>query len=175
MTISGLGAQSIVDGIPQIVHPTSVAERWASYVLGVCKSERDPRTLGIWAQQVAVSYTTLRENCRLVGVQPRHARDFARVLRVVVKSSFDSYFGSFQLASVLDVGDRRTLESILQNAGLPHATALRQVSVVSFLDNQRFMMHDNAGLRIIYDVFALGKAPPSDALAKWGDKGNSTL
>lgn len=136
---------------PEIVHPTSTAERWASYVLGACKSERDPRTLGIWARQVAVSYTTLCESCRLIEVAPRYARDFARVLRLIVMPSFDPR----ELASFLDISDRRTLDSILQKAGFGHhATFLRDVSVLSFFDNQQFIPRDNAGLRIIRDVFA---------------------
>src|SRR5580765_36522 len=82
--------------VPEIARPTSVAERWASYVLGACKAERDLKTIGIWARQVAVSYTTLCESCRLIDVQPRHARDFARVLRIILMPEFDfRRLGSF--------------------------------------------------------------------------------
>ncbi len=137
--------------LPEIARPTSVAERWASYVLGACKSERDPRTLGIWAHQVAVSYATLCESCRLIDVQPRHARDFARVLRIMVMPSFDSR----QFATFLDISDRRTLDSILRRAGFGQdATFSRHVSVVSFLDTQQFVARENTGLRIIRDAFA---------------------
>lgn len=135
--------------IPRIAHPTSTAERWANYVLGACKSEKDPRTLGIWARQVAVSYTTLCESCRLIGVQPRHARDFARVLRIVIRP----FFKATDLASFLDISDRRTLESILDAAGLlGDASVTRQVSVVSFLDSQRFIAHENAGLGVLREI-----------------------
>lgn len=139
-----------VGWVPQIAHPTSAAERWASYVLGACRSDRDPRTIRIWAREVAVSYSTLCESCRLVGVQPRCARDFARVLRVLAKPSSDIC----QLTSFLDVRDRRTLQAILQNAGFQcHAPILRQISVVSFLEQQQFIAHENAGLMIIREVF----------------------
>jgi hypothetical protein len=135
----------------QIAPPTSTAERWASYVFGACKSDRDPRTLGIWARQVAVSYTTLCESCRLIEVAPRYARDFARVLRIVLMPSFYPC----KLASFLDISDRRTLDTILEKAGFGHhATFLRDVSIVSFLDNQQFISRENAGLRVIRDVFA---------------------
>jgi hypothetical protein len=142
-----------VSAIPQIIHPTSTAERWASYVLGACKSDRDPRTLQIWAHQVAVSYTTLCESCRLIEVAPRCARDFARVLRLIVMPSFDPCV----LGSLLDVGDRRTLDSIVQKSGFgQHTTFLRQVSVVSFLDSQHFIARENTGLKVVREVFAVG-------------------
>ena len=137
-------------GIPKITQPSSTAERWATYVLGACKSEKDPRTIGIWARLVAVSYTTLCESCRLVGVQPRNARDFARVLRIVVRPSFDLR----QLAGLLDISDRRTLESILQKSGFRQSVPVhRQPAVCFFLENQRFISQENTGLRIIREVF----------------------
>jgi hypothetical protein len=139
-----------LSALPEIVRPTTVAERWASYVLGACRSDRDPRTIGIWARQVAVSYTTLCESCRLIEVQPRQARDFARVLRLVVMPSFDSR----HLATFLDISDRRTLNSILRKAGFKHSTKFSQhVSVTSFLDHQQFIPSENAGLRKLRDIF----------------------
>lgn len=135
---------------PEIASPSSTAERWASYVLGACKSERDPKTLGIWARQVAVSYTTLCESCRLIDVQPRHARDFARILRLLVKPSFDCR----QLATFLDISDRRTLWSILQKAGFgDYPLAPLHVSVTNFLENQQFIAQENSGLRILCRIF----------------------
>ncbi len=137
--------------LPEIGHPTSIAERWASYVLGACKSERDPRTLGIWARQVCVSYTTLCESCRLIDVQPRQARDFTRVLRIVLMPLFDSR----KLASFLDISDKRTLDSILQIAGFGQSTTLsRHITVRSFLDNQQFIARENPGLIVLRDAFA---------------------
>jgi hypothetical protein len=136
--------------IPQIQHPTSVAERWASYILAVCKSEKDPRTLAIWAREVAVSYTTLCESCRLVDVQPRNARDFARILRIVIMPSFNPR----QLVTFLDVSDRRTLDSILEKAGFGQQIPPPQhLSVSSFLDFQQFIAPQNTGLKIIREVF----------------------
>jgi hypothetical protein len=145
------GRDRTVPWIPQIPCPTTMAERWASYVLRACKAERDPRTLGLWAHQVGVSYTTLSESCRLIGIAPRHARDFARVLRIIVTPSLDSY----QLACFLDISDRRTLDCILQKAGLgQHAALAQDLSVVCFLDNQRFVALENTGLRVLRHVFA---------------------
>lgn len=136
----------ITAAIPRIIHPTSTAERWASYVLGACRAERDPRTIGIWARQVAVSYTALCESCRLLDVQPRHARDFARVLRILLMPSLDSY----QLATFLDISDRRTLDAILHKAGFGQTTFPQHISVASFLKQQQFIAPENIGLRIIH-------------------------
>jgi len=147
---SSLAIQPSASIIPKIDHPTSAAERWANYVLRACKATEDPRTLGIWARQAAVSYTTLCESCRLIDIQPRYARDFVRVLRVVTMPSFDSG----QLASFLDISDRRTLESIIKNTGFRDCAIVpRPVSVMSFLDGQRFISRENAGLQVIRDLF----------------------
>lgn len=145
--MSALPKQPILCEIPQIAKPTSTAERWADFVLRACKSEKDLKTLGMWARQVAVSYTTLCEVCRLIGVQPRQARDFTRVLRAVMRPSFDFR----QLASFLDISDSRTLASLLQSAGF-YTSICSPVSVMSFLDNQQFINHENAGLRIIREI-----------------------
>lgn len=128
-----------------------MAERWASYVLAACKSERDPRTLAIWARQVGVSYTMLCESCRLIDVQPRQARDFTRVLRIMLMPESDVR----KLASFLDISEKRTLDSILQKAGFGQfATFSRDISVESFLDNQQFIARENPGFIILRDVFA---------------------
>jgi hypothetical protein len=148
--------------LPGIACPRSTAERWASYVLGACKSARDPRTIGIWAREVAVSYTTLCESCRLIGIQPRYARDFTRILRIILISAFDfsKCFSEWtvspcSLAGLLDIGDKRTLDSILQKAGFGAQTAnCGHVSVAYFLDNQRFIARENPGLNVIREVVA---------------------
>lgn len=137
--------------LPQIISPTSVAERWASYVLGACRSARDPKTIGIWARTVAVSYTTLCESCRLLSIQPRHARDFTRILRILLIPGCDFQ----QLTSFLNVSDKRTLDAILQKAGFgPHTILSYNPSVIPFLNNQQFIMHDNPGLKVIQNAFA---------------------
>jgi len=150
---SGRAQQDCVSlpALPQIISPTSVAERWASYVLGACRSARDPKTIGIWARTVAVSYTTLCESCRLLGIQPRHARDFTRILRILLIPGCDFQ----QLASFLNVSDKRTLDAILQKAGFgPHTILSYSLSVIPFLNNQQFIMHDNPGLKVIQNAFA---------------------
>jgi hypothetical protein len=63
-------------------------------------------------------------------------------------------FDTCDLTCLLDISDRRTLNSILEKAGFgQQVTFSGQVSVVAFLDNQKFIALDNAGLRIIRAVF----------------------
>src|ERR1700727_761296 len=134
--------------VPQIAHPSSIADRWANYVLGACRSEIDPRTLGIWSHQVAISYSSLCESCRLIGVRPIRARDFTRILRIMTKT-----FEPFQLASLLDISDRRTLDTMLQNAGFTREMRLGNITVLQFLENQQFIDQQNAGLAVIKSLF----------------------
>jgi hypothetical protein len=135
--------------MPEPSPPGSTAERWVHYVLGACRSEKDPRTLAIWAREVAVSYTTLCESCRLMNVRPRQARDFARVLRIILMPSFDAS----QLAIFFDISDRRTLDSLLRNAGLPtEASPPVRISVFDFLDNQHFIPMHNPGLNVLREL-----------------------
>jgi hypothetical protein len=149
-SVPNLAVQSRVPSLPEINHPTSSAQRWASYVLKACKSPEDPKTIGMWARQAAVSYTTLCESCRLIDVRPRQARDFVRVLRLVSMPALDPG----QLASFLDISDRRTLDSIVENAGFrDYAIGSQPISVIYFLDNQRFISHENAGLKLIRELF----------------------
>lgn len=58
--------------------PRLIPERWALHVLKVCEADGDLRTLGAWASFAGVSYSSLCESCRLVGIQPLDARDLAR-------------------------------------------------------------------------------------------------
>jgi hypothetical protein len=152
MGISAFVSQTELIEIPQIVKPSSIAEKWASYVLVGCKSPKDLKTIAIWAREAATSYSSLCETCRLIDVQPRHARDFCRILRIIVKSSMEPSF-STQWIHLLDVSDRRTLNSILGRAGFQQPTNGRlQLSIKSFLLRQQFIEQNNAGIKIVSDL-----------------------
>jgi hypothetical protein len=145
-----LGRRTLQTGaMPEVAPPTSTAERWVHYVLGACRSDKDPRTIAIWAREIAVSYTTLCESCRLMNIQPRQARDFARFLRIILMPSFDPS----QLSTFIDISDRRTLDSLVRKAGLgTDAGASNHISVFDFLDNQRFIPMHNPGLTVLREL-----------------------
>lgn len=140
-----------------MLDPASTAERWASYVLRGSNSDMDLKTLAVWAREIAVSYTTLCETCRLICVKPRDARDFARVWRAIVRLTPENY----EFASVFDISDRRTLNSILDRAGFS-ADMPEHLSVQYFLEHQRFITRENAGLRALCNL--LSAQQPGDQI-----------
>lgn len=124
--------------------PRSIAERWAIHVLRGCDSEDDFRTVRRWATCSGVSSSSLEENCLLLGIRPRDARDFTRVLRVVIRSN---RYNSAPEA-LLDVSDRRTLKILARRVGLPHGLT-GAVSVHEFFTHQRLVAQENDGLRAL--------------------------
>lgn len=124
------------DGRRLVARPGCAAERWAVLVLKVREADADPRTLGDWAGFVGMSQSSLCECCRLVDVRPQAARDLARVLRAVIRSSADDTHP----AMLLDVSDRRTLRRLLARAGLEEG---RPASVDTFLDRQQIVHPSN--------------------------------
>ena len=101
-------------GWPSPARPGCAAERWALHVLKGCRSSGDVKTLTQWALSAGVSYTSLRESCRLVGIRPHDARDFTRVLRAVINSQGQQCDPEV----LLDVSDSRTLATLFERAGL---------------------------------------------------------
>jgi DNA-binding response OmpR family regulator len=112
----------------------SVTTRWAFWVLRACESPEDLKTVGEWAHFVGTSATTLRECCRIIGVRARDARDLMRTLRVLLRSRA----GHGEVASLLCVGDRRTLREMLRRAALLPAP-LSRLGTSQFLDRQTFL------------------------------------
>jgi CheY-like chemotaxis protein len=135
--------------------PRSAAERWAMLVFNACRSDGDLKTLADWAAFVGVSYSSLREACRLIEVHPRDARDLVRVLRAIMKSTDDGV----DPAVLLDVRDQRTLRTLQEKAGMGvQETCL---SVEQFLNNQHFVAHSNVGfivLRRLLEALRLARA-----------------
>jgi FixJ family two-component response regulator len=125
--------------------PRSVAERWALYVLKACESDGDLKTLEAWARFLGVSYSSLCESCRLLGVRPHAARDLSRVLRAVLKASAERC----RFEVLLDISDRRTLNSLLARAGFDESAPGRCMSLQAFLDGQRFVPPDNEGVILL--------------------------
>jgi len=127
--------------------PGSAVEKWVQLVLRACDSDDDPKTLQLWARRAGVSYSSLCEHCRLLGIQPQDARDLVRTLRAKLRAA--DYDCSPEI--LLNVGDRRTLRSILERAG----TAFRDGpadSIEPFLLHQRFIAPGSLALRALLRV-----------------------
>jgi len=133
-------------------HPRSSAHRWATYVLKACEAGDDLRTLEDWARCTGVSYSTLCEACRIVGIQPHVARDFTRLLRAMIKSSVYRCNPSV----LLDVSDRRTLKALLERAG-PAFGSGNAASISHFIEQQRFVPNSNEGIRVLLGYFECRK------------------
>jgi hypothetical protein len=100
----------------------------------VCR-ERRPRTVRLWTASAGASYTPLRDNCSLVGIDPHDARDLMRMLRVVLHMLA---YGS-TLDTLLDIGDSRTLARLIERAGFQSAADLQSTTIESFFCRQRFV------------------------------------
>jgi CheY-like chemotaxis protein len=140
-THNGLPSREVVNDFLLARSPQSVAERWAQYVWKACQSSGDLKTLAVWARVVGVSYSGLCETCRLLSIRPHAARDFTRVLRVVVQS------GSLGCAPevLLDISDRRTLRSLFDRAGLSVGYESSPETLPQFLLRQTFVPEHNEG------------------------------
>ena len=123
--------------------PRSAAERWAMLMFHACRSDGDLKTLADLAAFVGVSYSSLREACRLIEVRPRDARDLVRVLRAIIKSTGDGVDPTV----LLDVRDQRTLRALQEKAGFVDQTTC--VSVEQFLNNQQFVAGNNVGFIVL--------------------------
>lgn len=131
--VSTATPSSLMSGAP--------ARRWAGYVLAATGAPADPRTLADWSRAVGISRSVLVESCARLGVAPRDARDLARVLRLIRRTS-----EPWEPETALDVADRRTLRALLDRAGLTGPLLLSRPSVRAFLDAQEFLPQRNPGL-----------------------------
>lgn len=134
---SGISGTTVV-----VLTPMNAYNRWARLVANTISCPSDPRTLATWGGHLGVSEGTLRARCASAGVAVMAARDFSRLLRVVVRSQCSC--PRWDPTAHLESGDPRTIRRLLVGSGLadwPHgATA---PSVDRFLDRQRFV-HDRA-------------------------------
>jgi CheY-like chemotaxis protein len=136
--------------------PRSSAERWATYAAKACEAKGDLRTLDEWARFVGVSYSTLRESCRLLGIRPHDARDLVRMLRAIKTS----YLHRCPPEVLLDISDRRTLKLLLERAGLEFQSRAWTSSIDDFLARQQFVAGDNEGLSVLRMLLA--SSPPGE-------------
>ena len=146
----------VVDS-PHLLAPTnlrgaSATERWARWVIAAVDSPRDLKTLGGWARLVGVGYSSLREGCYLVGVQPHDARDFARALRIAARVSS----GYETLDELVDVSDRRSLNAFCDRASLVFGGSPPNDTLKTFWREQKLIPDDNRGFVAVRELFRQG-------------------
>lgn len=136
----GAGNNETVDPL-RFSRPHSVADRWATYVWrSCCTFKGDLKTLSEWAKCIGVSYSSLCETCRLLGVRPHDARDFTRVLGAIVTAARVGCPADV----MLDVSDRRTLRRLLSRAAVDFGQ--HTPSALEFLGTQQFIPAHNPGV-----------------------------
>jgi CheY-like chemotaxis protein len=127
------------------------AERWAAHVIEGCYSRNDLKTLELWASCAGVSYTSLRDSCRSLGIRPLDARDLMRVLRAVILSSRHGCSPEV----LLDVSDKRTLDGLLERGGLTSVLkGSASPSIDDVFERQRFVRNDNIAVRLLRTMMA---------------------
>lgn len=111
------------------------ADRLARAIVLATNAPSDPRTLSDWGQQVGVSRGALRVWCRTAGVSARSCLDFLRVLRAVVLSGQQPW----DLLSILDIVDQRSLFKLLDRGGVRELCRGESPTIDEFLGRQRFL------------------------------------
>jgi len=114
---------------------STAAERWAQLIVCVCRADRDPKTLQAWAHLAGLSYTSLRELCRMLGIRAHDARDLARMLRALILARHRRCTP----AMFLDVRDQRTLRLLFVRAGVESLPEGFEWSLDEFLRRQTFV------------------------------------
>jgi hypothetical protein len=122
---------------PPSAHRRYATERWVEAVCRGARSLEDPKTLDIWARLAGTSRSALSTLCRALGIPPRGARDFTRLLRVFIVTGGDPA----ELHDVLDIAERQTAVRLFERAGLPYHA---RISPLDFLDRQHLVRNTHA-------------------------------
>ena len=126
--------------------------RWAKLVVHTISCPTDPRTLALWSAHAGVSPGTLRSRCTASGVATAAARDFSRLLRIVVRSQHNPR--SWEPALHLESRDPRTIRRLLDGAGLAHwPYGAAPPPIAEFLHRQR-LVHARAATAVRQQIAA---------------------
>jgi CheY-like chemotaxis protein len=126
--------------------------RWATAIVPIVESPRDPRTIAGWASWVAASPGTLRNWCRTARIGARRSLVFGRMLRAVLLGEE----GRHRPENLLDIVDRRTLLGLLRYAGFKGERDL-PTRVPEFLERQMLVRDAEALLAVARALDARGQ------------------
>lgn len=133
---------------------STAAERWAQLIVCVCRADQDPKTLQTWAHLAGLSYTSLRELCRMLGIRAHDARDLARMLRALILARHRRCTP----AVFLDVRDQRTLRVIFVRAGVESISDAFECSLDEVLRRQTFVDAGHPALLALRATLSLPSA-----------------
>jgi hypothetical protein len=123
----------------------SCADRLAMLMLAVAPLTADVKTLGDWAHAAHVSVGSLRGYCGAVDIQPKRALDFARLLRVVLRSNR----GDWEPTRWLAVSDLRHLRRLLARGGLLRLPGTGSPTIQTYLERQALIPFQSGTLRCV--------------------------
>lgn len=124
---------------------SSIAQRWGGYVVAAAPASHDMKTLDAWARHAAVSCSTLCANCRLLGIRPLDAKDFARVLRALRLG----HVNRCRPQVFFDVSDLRTLRALSSRSGMDLGCEVTANPVEGFLAVQQFISPSSEALACV--------------------------
>jgi hypothetical protein len=120
----------------------SIADAWALNVMHAVQYDSDFTTIAEWARREGMSYTSLSERARMLGIRPKDSRDFTRMFRACSRAAS----GRISIRALLRVADARTLAHLIEKSGLPARRAVECDTATAFLGSQRFIPQGNPGL-----------------------------
>ncbi len=131
----------------------SPVERWASMVVKTLETPHDPRIREGVARSAGITLNRMKTTCTAVAIPAHDTRDLARVLGTLVWARRLEC----TLESLLDIGDERTLEHLIERSGLRGRTST--ATVREFLDRQQFVPQDNVAFTLLRQAL-LGEPEP---------------
>ena len=135
----------------EIGEPHTPCERWRKLVLQLITSPHDLKTNGAWARCVGVSRSVLCESCRRVHLTAQVSRNFARMVRALLRSG-----ERWVPEAVLDCDDIRTLRNLEKRSGLTNRRrghmSLHTPTLQEFFAEQNWIAHDNPALLMLEDL-----------------------
>jgi CheY-like chemotaxis protein len=134
-----------------IGEPHTPCERWRKLVLQLITSPHDLKTNGEWARCVGVSRSVLCESCRRVHLTAQDSRNFARMVRALLRSG-----ERWVPEAVLDCDDIRTLNKLEKRSGLANRRrgnlSAHTPTLQEFFAEQNWIAHDNPALLMLEDL-----------------------
>ena len=137
--------------------PASAVDRWIRMVVAVTEADDDPPTLGEWARLIAASEGSVRLYCYTAGMRPKASLDFARLLRVIRRSTDGEWAPALWLAAA----DARTLDALLARGGFRLRGERRARTVANLISRQRLIPAANPVLAVL--AARLNQAPLAQA------------
>jgi DNA-binding response OmpR family regulator len=140
---AAMAAAGPVGGFWRVGFEGTAAEKWVSIVLRSLRVPRDPRISEVVAARAAISLSQMKAVCHDAELTAHQTCGLARMLGGLVWARRLNC----TIESLMNVGDERTLEKLIEAAGVPGITAT--ATVRHLLDRQQFVPHTTLAFRLL--------------------------